>query len=430
METVVMDTVQKQGVTGKESIVMSRGKQVPALSLVSSGLQKLQAIEIELNIELKERESEIRSVILALMTSRNVLFLGKPGTAKSMLAEYIAEHITGATYFQWLLGRTSEPSEVLGPISIKAMENDQFLRKPAGKLPEADIAFIDEIFKANSATLNTLLPILNEKKWYNDGIAHPVPLKVCIGASNEFPEDDDLGAFYDRFLFRHWVEYVGDSQNRFNMMNEATLRRANPTQRQITQITMEELEAVQNFVNQMPVPGSTITSFMKLEAVLRKKDIKISDRRAVSCIHIMQATAALSGAKSVDPDHMEHLCYILWDNRDDIEDIKAELTKMMNPFKDKINTAFREAQKIQAEVMGITDNTDRANKAIDARTTLEKIARRMTTVIEEATKEGRDTTEFTKLRDRVGEINSEIVNKCLLFSVNSSAEEGDSDLPF
>lgn len=272
---------------------------------------------------------------------------------------------------------------------------------------------------------------MNERVWYNDGKKLPVPLKLLIGASNEFPEDsEELGAFYDRFIFRHWVDYIGDSQNQFNMLKRSVELRAGSVVPTKTIITLEEIEALQNYVNKVQVTDATIQAFQKLIHELRmKKAIKISDRRLVACVHIMQANAALDGRTQTTPDDMEHLAYVLWEKKEDIEDIQAAITKMMNPFKDKINTAYKEAYKVRDEVMAITDKTDRANKAIDARNVLDKIIKRMDGVINQAQSEGRDTTEFEKKQKEVKQMVQDIVNKCL-FNIDDMISSNPDELPF
>jgi MoxR-like ATPase len=413
----------------KEVEVVSVQDKQPNVNLAQAGVQKINQIGRELGIGTLEREEEIRSLQLGLATGKHVLLLGPPGTAKSALAEDFSSRISNANYFQWLLNRTSDPSELLGPISIKAMEKDQFLRKPDGKLPEAHVAFVDEILKSNSATLNILLPLMNERVWYNDGQRLPVNLKLLVGASNELPEEEELGAFYDRFIFRHWVEYIGDSKNQFNMLKRSAELRSGAVAPNKTLITLEEIEAVQKVVAQVNVTDVTINAFQKLVHELRnKKSITISDRRLVACIHIIQANAALEGRTDTTPDDMEHLAYVLWEKKEDIEEIQAIITKMMNPFKDKVNTSYKEACKIRDEVMSITDKTDRANKAIDARNVLDKITKRIDGVIAQASKEGRDTTEFDNKRADVVQMVQDIVNKCL-FNIDDMVGS-DTELPF
>ncbi len=131
--------------------------------LYESGLEKINRIEEELNDFFVEREEIIKDALRALVIGQHMFLYGPPGTGKSLLVYNICKRIDGSRYFQWLLNKTSDPAEILGPYSIKAMEQDKFLRKTNGKLPEAHIAFIDEIWKSNEPTLNILLPLLNEK---------------------------------------------------------------------------------------------------------------------------------------------------------------------------------------------------------------------------------------------------------------------------
>jgi len=142
-----------------------------------------------------------------------VLFLGPPGTAKSLLSKSVCEAIDGY-FFYYLLTRFTTPEEVFGPLSLKALQRDDFRRRTEGYLPAAHVAFLDEIFKSNSSILNSLLTILNERKFTSGNHLMDVPLLTAFGASNEMPEDNEsLEALYDRFLFRCSVKYVEDETN-------------------------------------------------------------------------------------------------------------------------------------------------------------------------------------------------------------------------
>ena len=174
---------------------------------------KFLAIEKELNRDYQERRDVIRGLLVGLLSREHVLLLGPPGTAKSALAEDLCNRI-GGRYFRWLLARTSTPEELFGPVSLRALEQDSYRRVTTGKLPEATVAFLDEIWKANSAVLNTMLSVLNERLFFNDGQLVKVPLEFAVGASNELPEDrEELGALWDRFLLRYLVGYIRDLRN-------------------------------------------------------------------------------------------------------------------------------------------------------------------------------------------------------------------------
>src|SRR3954468_4394433 len=137
--------------------------------------QSLNQLRTELNARFPERREIIDGALCAVLAKEHVLLLGPPGTAKSALVRAIAQAFDG-TYFERLLTKFSTPEELFGPISLKALEQDRFARVTVGKMPEADFAFVDEVFKANSAILNALLSVVNERIFHNDGAPMQCPL--------------------------------------------------------------------------------------------------------------------------------------------------------------------------------------------------------------------------------------------------------------
>lgn len=168
---------------------------------------RLRDIVAEMENGLIERSTEIRLLLLAVISREHVFFIGPPGTAKSELGRRLSRVCKGS-YFERLLTRFSVPEELFGPLSMRALEEDQYVRQISGYLPDSQVAFIDEIFKANSAILNTLLTLLNERAFDNGNYRCRVPLICLVGASNELPESEELDALYDRFLFRKKVNQV------------------------------------------------------------------------------------------------------------------------------------------------------------------------------------------------------------------------------
>ena len=67
---------------------------------------------------------------------------------------------------------------------MKGLENDEYVRQIEGYLPTAEVAFIDEIFKANSAILNALLTLLNERLFDNGNQRFSVPLLCLVRLSS------------------------------------------------------------------------------------------------------------------------------------------------------------------------------------------------------------------------------------------------------
>jgi len=169
----------------------------------------LRAATSALERDLVERDAEARLLLLALVGGEHLLLLGPPGTAKSELCRRLSR-LSGLSYFERTLTRFSTPEELFGPLSLAALERDEYRRATAGYAPEAELLFIDEVFKSNSAILNTLLTLLNERLFDDGATRGAVPLLSAVAASNEGPESEELDALYDRFLLRKVVRPVSD----------------------------------------------------------------------------------------------------------------------------------------------------------------------------------------------------------------------------
>ncbi|MBV9946943.1 MAG: AAA family ATPase, partial [Myxococcales bacterium] len=147
------------------------------------------------------KDEVIRLLLVATIAGEHAVLIGPPGTAKSALIRTFARLIH-ARYFEYLLTRFTEPNEIFGPVDIAAFREGRYERRTAGMLPEAEIVFLDEVFKSNSAILNALLTLLNERKYTSGGQVLKCPLISVFAASNEVPGDETLTAIFDRFLVR------------------------------------------------------------------------------------------------------------------------------------------------------------------------------------------------------------------------------------
>lgn len=317
-------------------------------------ISKFQSISSELKNIFVERDDVIDNSIKALITGQSVLLIGPPGTAKSALTNELCKRITTARYFSWLLNRTSDPSEILGPYSIKEMEHDRFVRVTKNKLPEAEIVFLDEIFKCNEPTLNILLPLINEKIFYNDGKPIDVPLISLFAASNEFPEEDSLLALYDRMIFRMYVDYVGDVQNKMKMLkNFINKGERNAT---YTTVTIDYINLLRNSLEKVEIDDAILREYIALMNALLREGIVVSDRRQNECLKVLRASALLDGRVSVNSSDFECLRDVLWNEPSEIEKIEEVLKESsVSAYEKEYNNLKKRYVEIVDSAETITD---------------------------------------------------------------------------
>jgi MoxR-like ATPase len=275
-------------------------------------------IKQEFSTYFKERDAEINGSLLALLSGEHVLLLGPPGTAKTLLANKICETIGGGNFFHYLLTRFSTPEEVFGPLSLKALERDEFSRNVDGYLPTVHIALLDEIFKANSSILNSLLTILNERKYHNGKVVMDVPLFSVFGASNELPEEDEsLEALYDRFLFRYNVDYIQHDENLEDLIFENT-EDFSP----LTKLAVGDIREIRKKSRHLPVDPEVRTIIKGLRRELKNSSIFISDRRWKKIVNVLRVASAANGHQSVNRMTVVLLQHMLWDLPEQKETIR------------------------------------------------------------------------------------------------------------
>ena len=271
---------------------------------------QLQTIQQKLNERFYDREEEIEALLTALLSKQHVLFIGPAGTGKSVLSSMLGEIVEDSHYFQHLLTPFSTPEELFGVLSLKDLEQGIYKRNVSNMLPEAHFAFIDEIFKANSAILNSLLTLINERIFYNNGVPIPSPLMTIVGSSNEYIEDGEgLEALFDRFLLRYEVNYIREEDAFIAMLKDET-----PVE--IPKMTMLELAEHQARVAGVTISDSIFQVIAKIRQMLHDAGIRPSDRRFKQSLSILKARAYLAGRSEVLREDLNIMANILWETID------------------------------------------------------------------------------------------------------------------
>ena len=264
------------------------------------------------------RDEQARCLLMAALCCEHVLLIGPPGTAKSELARRLRA-LVGGRYFERLLTRFTVPEELFGPLSLAALDEGRYLREVDGYLPTATVAFLDEVFKANSAILNALLTLLNERAFDQGAHRLAVPLATLVAASNEVPADESLRAFLDRFLFRCAVAPVADDAFEALLRSgdapagmaaaaritdegpdaDTDASRAAMSCAERPVLSAALLRRLARSADRVALPATIVEALYALRGLLAEAAIEVSDRRWVQTVRVLRVAAATQGRDEV-----------------------------------------------------------------------------------------------------------------------------------
>ncbi len=320
----------------------------------------------ELGSGLYERSDTVALTLLTVMSGQSVFLYGPPGTAKSLIARRIACIFEDAEYFEYLMQRFSTPEEIFGPVSISELKNDRYTRITGGYLPEADVAFLDEIWKSSPAILNTLLTIINERKFKNGSEVLDVPLKAVIAASNEIPvAGSGLDALYDRFITRLRVDPVAEDSSFLAVVSDNSVSGKTDIS---NRINTQEWVGFISRINGVQISDDAADAILAVRAGLLElgKDedtspVYVSDRRWQKAVFLTKAAALLSGRTEVTPVDLLVLKNCLWSMSEDRRPVSEIVDKVIRSyFTDRTSVCLEirnRMEKLDREIRGLFRNS-------------------------------------------------------------------------
>ncbi|WP_369935288.1 AAA family ATPase [Xanthomonas tesorieronis] len=272
---------------------------------IESAAARVRAAVHSATVGLVERDQLAELMVLAAIAQEHLLIVGPPGTAKSAVVRRVAAAL-GGRYFEYLLGRFTEPSELFGPVDLRKLREGLVETDVAGMLPEADVAFLDEVFLGSTAILNTLLGVLNERRFRRGHTDVACPLRICVGAANALPEDESLAAFADRFLLHLFVDAVPDHQLEALLAGGWQAERAEV----VHAADLADLDMLAGQVRQVQMDDAR-SALARAIRKLREAGLMLSDRRIVKTQRLVAAATVLAGRSVATEADLWPLFYVM-----------------------------------------------------------------------------------------------------------------------
>lgn len=315
-------------------------------------LDTIMEIKRELSARVVNRSREIDALLTALIAGQHIFLLGTPGIGKSMLIDLLCQCLD-AQDFSILMTKFTVLEDLYGPLSAKGLAEDRWEHQITGFLPTAQLAYLDEAWKCNGASLNALLWATNERKFRNGDKVFPIPLSTAFLASNELPENEALSAIYDRIGIRVEVPPSMDDGSFDRMMDMVIDGSTKPIDKPF--VTWAQVEAAKLEASQIPFPAETRIKITELRRKLRDAGIDPTPRRWALSAPILRAVAWLDGAPQVETEHLADLANVLWDRPEQQGTVEGITLGLANPLQKKALEMLRAIEELGAEVERVSD---------------------------------------------------------------------------
>lgn len=394
------------------------------LTPLAAPLAKVAQIEAWLGAELIEREEATRVALIAMLSGQHAALIGPPGTAKSLLILLLAQAFD-LSKFITLCSPHTKLEDLLGPLRLSQLPRDIYERLTTGYMPSAQLAFLDECFNLGPAVTQATLRLMNEREFDNGNRTERAPLISIFAASNQIPQTPDTMAFYDRFTFRLWINYV--SRANFPRLMALTANRPSGQMLRVLAHNMpvfasqhglltlapppvvvgqDELFSLMWVAAHVPIPQSVLATLDKLYDELGGKGIYVSDRRWRQSQDALRASALLDGRGIVTNDDIAVYSNMFWTTREQRVTIAQIVERLGNPLavaavdkRDQAKTAYDAAIAAQADPD--LDNGRKMNATVEALGKLKETAQSLEALLAQAQQQAMNVTKIQRALDAV-----------------------------
>lgn len=324
-----------------------------------------------------DKDESTRLALLCAVAGENIFFMGPPGTAKSMISSRLHKIFKEDTkYFEFLMSKYSAPEEIFGPIKLEGLDKGVYKRRTDGYLPTAHIAFLDEIWKSGNGILNSLLTIINEKKFRNGPAETPeelaeekcgkyskVPLQICLAASNEFPASG-LSALYDRFTVRTYVNPVKTNNDLFKLCMDS-FDEVDVFDVKDILLNVDEIKEWQNEIKKIGLPQDIQEVIVGIRQEMNRLNEEqtnssekyyVSDRRWKKIVHLLQTSAYLCGRNDIDLMDCQLISYCIWDTEKQFDEAKTIVEKIVREH--GVGCGSEDVQRIEDKIASFEADID------------------------------------------------------------------------